>query len=104
MGVTNIEMPKMDPEIMDATRATAKLTGQVRELSATHHMDRPPTDALTNGGEETTFHTNTGTPQEAVLDGLMWQMRPIWDNGTSATLSEPANRVGPCTVGLTRRK
>ena len=81
MGETNLGLPTMDQVMMDATQAAARKTGQVCDLSATHHVDRPPTDALTNQGEVRMFHIDTGTPQDKDQDELPWQKRPAcnWD-------------------------
>ena len=59
MGETNPRLPTMDQVMLDATKAATKMTGQVYDLSTTHHVDRPPTDGLTDQGEVMMFHRDT---------------------------------------------
>ena len=68
MGETNLGLPTMDQVMMDATQAAAKMTWQVRNDSAIQHVDRPPSNALTNQGEVMMFHIHTGTPQDEDQD------------------------------------
>ena len=90
----------MDHVMMDATQAAAKMTWQVRNDSAIQHVDRPPSNALTNQGEVMMFHIDTGTPQDEDQDRLLWQKRPAcnWDTGKWTGLSAPASMV--CLIPL----
>ena len=49
MEETKLGLPTMDQVMMDAAQAADEMTGQVY---ATHNVDRPPTDALTNQGSD----------------------------------------------------
>ena len=82
---------------MDANQAAGKMTGQVCEDSATQHVDRPPTNALTNHGEVMMFHIVTGTPQDEDRDRLLWQRRPAcnWVTGKWIGVSMPTRQVAP---------
>lgn len=79
MEDTKLGLPTMDQVMMDAAQAADEMTGQVY---ATHDVDRPPTDALTNQGEAM-FHIDTGTMQYEDQDRLLWQRRLAfnWDTG-----------------------
>ena len=70
MGEINLRLPTMDQVMMDATQAAAKMTGQVCEVSATCHVDRPPSNALTNQVELMMFQLDAGTLQDEDQDRL----------------------------------
>ena len=54
MGETNLGSPTMNQVMMEATQAATKVTGQIRDLSTTRHVDRPPTNQ--KGGDKDIQH------------------------------------------------
>jgi hypothetical protein len=69
-------LPTIDQVIMDAAKSAAKMTGQVYDLSATNHVDKPQTNALTNQGEVMMFHIDKGKTQDEDQNRWLWQRRP----------------------------